>query len=185
MEGKGFDILLVNGYVQRKVNLKFLNLIWEFCHDNPKTDGLSKFLQDFSLYHYLIVKFKISAKHWKPYLLTEFGLRKGSLSHYHGIWLSQITKVRNFSKFSSFGDLLWGISGEFFDNKFLWRIPRKFLRNSPELVPNLRDFEGFRVLRISFEKFLRFSPKFFPRNSWQIFWNISLERTCQIIRWDV
>ena len=74
---------------------------------------------------------------------------------------------------------------EFFENKFLWLIPRKFLRNSPELVPNLRDFEGFRVLRISFEKFLRFSPKFFPRNSWQIFWNISLERTCQIIRWDV
>ena len=53
---------------------------------------------------------------------------------------SQVTKVRNFSKFSSFGDLLWGVSDELLENKFLWLIPQKFLRNSLELVPIFRDF---------------------------------------------
>ena len=51
------------------------------------------------------------------------------------VW-TQVTKVRNFPKFSSFGDLLWRIFGDFLENKFLWLIPRKFLRNSQEISEN-------------------------------------------------
>ena len=75
---------------------------------------------------------------------------------------TQVTKVRNFPRFSNCGDFLWRISEEFLENQFLHFIPRKFSRNSPELVPKMRDFCGITVLRLSFEKFPRNSSAFFP-----------------------
>ena len=64
--------------------------------------------------------------------------------------ITHVTKVKNFPKFFSFDGLLRKISVVFLENKFLWLIPRKFLRNSRELDPELRDFSGIRVLRLSF-----------------------------------
>jgi len=73
---------------------------------------------------------------------------------------SQVTKVRNFPL---------GI--------FLWMMPRKFSRNSLELVNNIRDFLGFKVLRGIFPKaFLRISAEYFSGNSWEILrtWSLIL-----------
>ena len=82
-------------------------------------------------------------------------------------WLS----LRNF----------WGISRESFPITYSY----EFSRNSLELVPKMRDFCGITVFRLSFEKFLRNSPEFFPtkflrisveiffRNSWEILRTLS------------
>ena len=85
-------------------------------------------------------------------------------NHNDTLKTSQVTKVMNFPKFSSFGDLLWRIFEEFLENKFLWMIPWKFSKNSLELVPNLREFLRIINLRLSF------SQEFFPRNSWEFLW---------------
>ena len=107
---------------------------------------------------------------------------------------SQVTKVRNFPRFTNRGDFLWGISEEFLENHFLQLIPRKFSRNSLELVPKIRDFCGITVMRLSFEKFLRNSPELFPTkflrispeifsgNSWEILRTLS---PCLRIFWGI
>ena len=66
---------------------------------------------------------------------------------------AQVTKVRNFPKFSSFGDLLWRISEKFLENKFLWLIYWKFSRNSPwisqEYADNISRYSGGTLKQLS------------------------------------
>ena len=100
--------------------------------------------------------------------------------------------MRNFSKFSSFGDLLWEISWEILENKFSWLIPLKFSRifsgsefwdwvsrNSWEFLRNFFQEIPENFSEIFFQKFLRIFQNFsqeilwiiseyFSRNSWEI-----------------
>ena len=89
-----------------------------------------------------------------------------SAQSYEAVWKyvphsSQKTKVRNFPKFSSFGELLWIIFG--------WE-------QVSELGHQFYGFLGERSKRHNFEKFLRISPAFFHKNipenfsenSWEI-----------------
>ena len=71
---------------------------------------------------------------------------------------TQLTKVRNFLKFSNFGDWIWMISGEFLMNGFLWLIPQKFSGNPSLQIPNFKDFLNL-----------------VSRNFWEFFWNVSLK----------
>ena len=84
---------------------------------------------------------------------------------------SQLTKVRNFPRFSNRGDFLCRISKEFLTNHFLVLIPRKISKNCQKLVPKMRDMGRIKVLRNSWEILQNYSQ----RNFWEFLRNTSLE----------
>ena len=129
---------------------------------------------------------------YKSSIVNLLTWRKSTVKSQSSLWdQTQVTKVRNFPRFSNRGDFLWRISKKFLENhsseilekifrigpqdeRFLWDHSfetqfQKFLRNSPEIPEKFlglgyhvyRFLEEF-MKRISFVKFLWVSLEFHP-----------------------
>ena len=164
MEGKGFDILLVNGYVQRKVNLKFLNqgiLPWQ-----PKDGWIKQISPGFLTIPLPNCEIQNQCEALETIFIN--GVRTSERLIVSLPWNLIIpdNKSEEFLQVLQFWpDLLWGISKEQVLVTDSLEVLEKFSGIGPQFKSFLRNFG----------KFLRFSLKFFPRNSWEIFWNISME----------